>query len=245
MNLLKTTLLATATIAALASCRKADDTEGAVCFSLDQQAVVADVVTRSYVSDYTTLPSASDFTITVKSGSSTVYSGLLSGYDSSTKLNAGNYTVDAVYGAEGEEGFDKPYFTGSTAFAVQGGATTSVSIPVSLANSIIKVAVTSAFENYFKDWSFTVSTGSSNTISFPKGETRAAFVDAYRFTVSGTMTSQSGAASSFSKEYTSGIEAATCYTLRFDVSNVGGLTVTVTFNDTVETVDLGTVELND
>jgi hypothetical protein len=31
----------------------------------------------------------------------------------------------------------------------------------------------------------------------------------------------------------------------FDVSNAGGATITVTFNDTVETISLGDVELND
>ena len=245
MNLKQTAIMAAAAIAALASCSKADETAGAVSFALEQQTAVADVVTRSYVSDYTTLPSASDFTITLKSASSTVYSGPLSGYDSATKLDAGNYSVDASYGTEGDEGFDKPYFTGSKSFAVQGGETTTVSIPVSLANSIIRVTTTSAFSNYFNDWTFTVTTGSGNSISFPKGETRAAFVDAYRFTVAGTMTSQSGTVSTFSKEYSSGIEAATCYTIGFDVSKVGGISVTITFNDTVETVDLGTVELND
>jgi len=48
----------------------------------------------------------------------------------------------------------------------------------------------------------------------------------------------------FSKEYTN-LDEKTCYTFTFDANNVGGASVTITFNDTVETVDLDELELND
>ena len=240
---LKNTLMMALSIAALSSCTKTGDGCGRVTFSLEELTDIVEV-TKSSVSDYTTLPSASDFTVTIKSGTTTVWTGLLSAYDASTSYNAGNYTAEASYGAEGEEGFDKPYFTGSKSFAIEGAGTTSVSIPVKLGNSILKVSCSDAFTTYFPEYSFTVTTGSNNVISFPKGESRAAFIDAYKFTVAGTMTTQTGSSTSFSKEYTSGIEPATCYTLKFDVGNVGNVTITITFNDTVETVDLGSVELN-
>ena len=41
------------------------------------------------------------------------------------------------------------------------------------------------------------------------------------------------------------VEVATAYTFRFDVSNAGGTSITIEFNDTVETVELGDCELND
>ena len=48
----------------------------------------------------------------------------------------------------------------------------------------------------------------------------------------------------FSAEYTN-LHEATAYTLYFDASKVGGSTITITFNDSVEEVELGNVELND
>lgn len=243
MNMKQTAVMFLSVLMALSSCRKDEMSSGQIELTLDGAFEITEV-TKSQISDYTGLPSASDFTVTIKDGRSSVWTGLLSQYDPAMKLASGSYSAEASYGTEGEEGFDKPWISGSRAFTVSGGQTTSVSIPVKLSNSIIRVECTDQFRNYFPEYSFKVTTGSNTVIDFPKGETRAAFIDAYRFRVDGTMTSQSGTSKTFSKEYSSGIEPATCYTIRFDVTNVGRLTISVSFNDTLETVDLGEVELN-
>ena len=80
-------------------------------------------------------------------------------------------------------------------------------------------------------------------VTFTKDETRAAFVDGYKFTVEGPLSSET-ATQTFTKDF-SNLDEATAYTLTFDVSNVGGSTITITFDDTVEEVALGNVELND
>lgn len=248
MKLYRISVLAALSLAALSCSTKVTPgdggNEGFVNFTVENGGEIVEV-TKSNVSDYTTLPGASDFRIVVKnSDGAPVYDGLVSGWTSSTALMVGNYSVDASFGEEGAEGFDKPYFAGSTSFAVTGGQTTAVSVPVKLANSIVKISCSDSFRNYFPQWSFKITTGTGTVIDFPSTETRAAFVDAYKFTVSGSFTSQGGTVKEWSKDYNS-LEAATCYTIRFDASNVGGLKVTVTFDDTVETVDCGDVELND
>ena len=48
----------------------------------------------------------------------------------------------------------------------------------------------------------------------------------------------------FTKDYT-GLNEATAYTIVFDASNVGAGAITISFNNTVETVELGDLELND
>jgi len=218
--------------------------EGSISFSVASDEEVS-VVTKGNVSDYTTLPAAGGFTITVKdSDNATVWSGLISDWDETTALNVGSYSVTAAYGAEGTEGFDKPYFAGSANFSIAGAETKSVNIPVALANSIVRINCTDAFKNYFPTYSFSVTTGTGNVIAFAQNETRAAFVDAFKFTIAGTLTNQGGTQSTFSKEYTN-LEEKTCYTVTFDVTNVGGVSVTVSFNDTVTTLDLGNIELND
>ena len=42
-----------------------------------------------------------------------------------------------------------------------------------------------------------------------------------------------------------GLEVATAYTYTMDVLNVGGSTISITFNNDVETVNLTDCELND
>lgn len=228
------------------SCSKqqGESLDGRVSFSLDADGQVTEAV-RSNVADYATLPQPSKFTIVLtNAGGNEVYRGLLEGYDASTALKAGEYSVSASYGSTSDEGFGKPCFTGSKTFSVAGGSTTSVTIPVSLANSIIKVECGDSFKSYYTDYSFTVKTGAGAVINFPKGETRAAFVDAYTISVSGTLTNQGGKTQSFSKDYKS-LSPKTCYTLRFDVSNVGSGSISISFDDSAEDVNLTDVDLND
>ena len=78
--------------------------------------------------------------------------------------------------------------------------------------------------------------------SFVKDETRGAFIDGYKITLSGAMKSEVKDFS-FSKEYTN-LDEATAYTFTFDLTNVGGASLSISFNNTTETVDLGDIELN-
>lgn len=248
MKLYRISVLAALSLAALSCSTKVTPGDGGnggfVNFTVENGGEIVEV-TKSSVSDYTALPEASDFNITVKdSDGVSVYDGAVSGWDSSKSLQTGDYSVTATCGEEGSEGFDKPYFTGSKNFTVTGGQTSSVSVPVKLGNSIVRISCSESFRNYFTDWSFAIETGSGTKVDFPKTETRAAFIEAYRFSISGSLTSQGGKVTRFEKEYSS-IEANTCYTISFDASNIGGLKVSVSFDDTVETIDCGDIELND
>lgn len=247
MKLIKASILLLA-LGAAAGCKKTEapaaDT-GSITFAVAAQQEVADV-TRSQISDITTLPAAADFTLTITDAQKkTVWSGTIAQMTEPYTIAAGEYTATAQYGSVSDEGFDKPCFTGSVPFTINGGDSKQITIPVSLANAIVKVSCTEMFRNYFTDYSFKITTAAGTQIAFPAGESRGAFIDAYKFTIDGTLTNQGGTAQSFSKTYDTGINPATCYTVTFDASSVGGTSVTVTFNDTTETIDLGDIELND
>lgn len=241
MNYLKT-IISVLVLLAVISCQK-NQTEGSgqVCFTVSSNEIVADM-TKSKVSEYTTLPSTEDFSISV-SGSGYQWSGKISDWDETTVLLAGEYEVTASCGAIDTEGFDAPYFVGTQSFAVAGGETSSVSIPVSLGNTIVKVSCSDDFKRYYKDYTFKVTRDGSTIVEFVKDESRAAFVDGYKIAIEGTLTGESKTYS-FQKEYTN-LDEATAYTFHFDVSNVGGSSITIKFNDNVETIDLGDFELND
>ncbi len=230
--------------AALSCTRQPDGEVGFIRFALDSDDSVTDV-TKSNVSDYATLPSSDDFTLVVSDASGNeVYNGALKSYDSSSAIKVGSYTAAASYGSASDEGFGKPYFSGEAAFTVAQGTTSTVGIPVSLANTMVKLAFTDSFTSYFTDYSFSLKTGAGTQIDFPKGETRATFMDAYAFTLTGTLTSQGGKTQTVSVSK-SGLEAKKCYTLKFDASNVGSGTLSIIFDDTVEDVQLEDVDLNE
>lgn len=226
------------------SCTKSHvDGNGQVSFALSSNLEIADQ-TRSSVSQFTSLPSSGDFTITITDASSaTFWSGKISEWNPATPLPIGDYKVTATYGSLEDEGFDKPYFTGSANFTVVGAQTTAVTIKVSLANTVILISCTDNFRNYYQDYTFNLVRAGQPIASFVKGETRGAFVDGYKVSIEGSVTSATKT-QTFEKEY-SNLNEATAYTIMFDASNVGGAAITVTFNNTVETIELGDFELND
>ena len=227
-------------ILVLAACGKTDPSQGRITFSLEE-GNVAEVATKGSVSNYAALPASTDFSLEIKNSlGATVYSGALGAWNPATELATGNYTATARYGDASEEGPGKPCFEGSASFVVVGGQNTNVRIPVSLGNCIVTIACTDAFKNYYPSQSFRITTP-----DHPDGFSfngKGIFV-AYQFSVSGSLTTLAGQEYNFPERSFRG-EAATCYTVKFDVSNVGGLSITVTFNDSVQTVTLEDVQLN-
>ena len=216
---------------ALPACQKTAQT-GCLSFSL-KEGEVADVQTKGNVSDYATVPSEGDFTLTVKNGSAIVWSGLLSTWNVTDQLAAGKYTVEAVYGSVEDEGYAKPCFAGSADVTVVGGQNTSVTIPVSLGNAIVRISCTDEFKSYYTSYSFTVTTGAGNVF---ENVTDAIFMDAYKFTLTGIFTTQNGNNVTMAPKSWN-VDAATCYNVVFDATNVGNVTVSISFDDTVQTVE--------
>lgn len=226
----------------LSSCENAEGGMGKVSFNVSQQNTVTDI-TKSSVSSYTTLPSVEDFTITIEDSNGESIS--VSDPNALTTLKAGNYTAKTVYGSVSEEGFDKPCFIGEQQFTINGGESISVNIKASLANCLIRMEYTDNFKNYYSDYSFTLTTGRGAVINFPADENRATFVDAYLVRVKGELVNQGGKTQSFSEKEYRNLAAATCYTMKFDASNIGSASITISFNNNLETVELGEFDLNE
>lgn len=241
-------LMSVLVVLAAFSCNKTSISgNGQVVFEVANDESVVDV-TKSNVSDYTSLPSTGDFTITVK-GTDFNWTGKVSEWDSTQSLDAGNYTVTASYGSLETEGFDKPYFASDeTSFAVVGGQTTAVKINVALANTVVLVSCTDEFKSFYSDYTFTLTREGLNSsiATFVKDETRGAFVDGYKLTLNGELTANNGSTKSFTTSYTN-LKAATAYTCVFGINQntYGKVSITITFDDTVQTIDLGDKELND
>lgn len=227
-------------LVATVSCTKDQRAEtGQVSFDLQSDYSITEQ-TRSSVSDYAALPSVNDFDVTVTGTSkSFAWTGKFSEWDEKLQIPAGSYIVTATYGSIDDEGIRKPFFTGEKSFTVNGGETTEVSVEPKLGNTIVKISCSTAFSSYFDDCLFTISRDATIIATMYAGSNDAVFVDGYKLTISGA-----SAKGGFTKDFTN-LKAATAYTMYFDVTNVGGLKITITFDDKVETVDLGNFDLNE
>ena len=97
---------------------------------------------------------------------------------------------------------------------------------------MVTIDCTDNFKNYFPDYEFALATAAGNSIPFVKGESRRAFIAPATFTVTGTAKTQTGTEVPISKTF-NGISAKTLYKVLFDVNsgNIGGATITISFND--------------
>lgn len=66
-------------------------------------------------------------------------------------IPVGKYTLEAYYGALETEGFECPYYYGSSSLTIEENKTTPVSVTASLANTMVRVEMSDMFRNYFTD----------------------------------------------------------------------------------------------
>jgi len=227
------------------SCAKESEPgKGRVVLTLSGDYHLTEVVTKGLVSDYVALPSADDFYLTITDETSSVaWEGMFSEWDEDMILLEGQYNVSASCGSLEEEGFGKPYFFASKDFVVTGGQTVEVALTAALANTIIKVAATENFRNAYDDWSFSLSRSGVVIVQYEKDDSRGAFIDGYQICFEGVL-SRGGKTYALKQEYTA-LDPATAYTITVDTDNIGKLSILIKFNDEVEVVDLGDLELNE
>lgn len=144
----------------------------------------------------------------------------------------GKYTIEAYYGALDDEGFEKPYYHGSSTLTVEENRTTPVSVSASLANSMVRVEMSDMFRDYFASYSLTLRSELGNEIAYPDGETRSVYLAPGQVTASITITKKNGTTATLEpKSFTA--EARHSYVLKFDVNSgeAGEGVLTLTYDD--------------
>lgn len=198
-------------------------------------------------------PAVEDFTLKIEGVSHTYtedYETIAKFNDGNNYLRNGNYKATVVAGDVTVEGYDKAAFKGSADFAVKSRENTEVEITAKIANALVKVEVTEAFQNYFVGgYELQLTTAAGNEFNVT-AQTEPIFVAPASFTVTGTavkQANQSGAEGTVVTlpEFKEKAAAQTLYTVKFDVENAGGAKLTITLNDNlVETIEIEQ-ELND
>lgn len=239
------TFAAAAAVILAASCAKQGPKSfGFISLAPEISAEVAES-TKSHLSDFISeVPKAEDLNIVITDwDGDVVYEGKAGELDNSDPYLTGDYTITASYGAVAEEGEDKPRFMGQSSFTVVSGETCQVNVKASLANTILKLKLSDNFKNYYSGISTELETGSGNKFSLADGS--AVFVEPFRFTLRGHVTTPQGKGADWEKTFESGIEPGYCYTVTIDASNIGASTITIQFNNDIQTVNLGEVDINE
>ena len=224
--------------------------EGRVTISCVTTTEVDD--TRANVS--CTTPAAEDFSLSIEGVGHTYtanYETIAEFNDGDSYLKSASYKATVTAGDITEEGYDKATFVGSADFVVEPRKNVDVKVTATIANALVKVETTKAFETYFEGGhTLKLTTAAGNQFDVTE-QTEPLFIAPGAFTVSGSAVkqpNQSGAEGTTVTlpEYTNNeAKAQTYYTVKLDVENAGSATLTITLNDTlVESIDIEQ-ELND
>lgn len=163
----------------------------------------------------------------------------ISEFDNNELFKVGKYTLEATYGAIEEEGFEKPYYYGSTEVIVKENKVTQASLSAELANSMVSIATTEAFQSYFTTYSFQAHSEGGDFLNFTSTENRPGYLRPGKVTVTADVTKPNG--------QTASVEAAVFvaepkhhYTITIDVNNgeAGSAQLVITYDDLLDQEDV-------
>lgn len=172
-----------------------NDGEGGISLRLSASADVKDAI-PVLRSDAPALeaPDVADFSVSLTNLSTSEVKTwpTLSDFQNQKSFGVGSYTLTAFYGNPEDEGFEKPYFSGSTEVQVLEARQSEATVVAQLANSMVSIDYTDAFRNYFSDYAVTVHSEGHSYIEFAKDETRPAFLTPGEVAISVRLKNPSG-----------------------------------------------------
>ena len=254
---MKKVLLCAIAALTLVACQQAEQIgagEGKIAVTAS---VSGEVATRAEGFSLPT-PSLADLTLTITGTPDTVTDGFTKQWSSLVGYNADNerflaglYTVAVTNGDTTFEGYGAPCFAASQSVEVlDRNRTVNVELNAIVANAIILVRTTEAFNNYFPQSEFTVTTA-TNTITVDKQATEhLVVVPQSGVKVNCTCIRQanlvSGKTEKLATQTIADAKAATRYILTYDLTTAGGVDITITLNeDILDTIPVDTnTELN-
>ena len=157
-------------------------------------------------------------------------------FPSDSKFATGAYTMEIYYGDIEEEGFENPYYYGSAKFNVEDEETATPEIEATLCNTMVSIAYTEAFKQYFSDYTARVHSAGGSYIVYVKDEERPAYFKPGKLSFQLSLLKSNGSILTIEPAAIDNAEARTHYKVTFDVNGgeVGEAVLTVTFDDETE-----------
>lgn len=183
--------------------------------------------------------------LTKNDGSSSESWNSLSEFPETKTTGSGDYTLEAFFGSPEDEGFNKPYYHGAEIINVRPGELTEASVTASLANSMVDVAYTDAFKNYFADFSTSLHSEGYGHHAIPADVQDALYIHPGKIAITVDFTKPNGQSATIQPaEFTA--EPRHYYHLTLDVNNgqVGDAQLVIRFDDSIATEDVE-IDLSD
>lgn len=114
--------------------------------------------------------SVDDLTIRLTDSDGEVQEWPASSFPTDNQFKVGEYTLEAFYGKEGDEGFEKPFYHDGQKLTILEGQATPVSLCASVKNSMVKVIYTESFKKFYQGYSATITTTQKSHFYSPKEE---------------------------------------------------------------------------
>lgn len=144
----------------------------------------------------------------------------------------GDYTLEAAYGSDTDEGWDNPYYYGSQQLTVEHNSETHVSLPVRLANSIINIIFSDKFLSFLNDFKVTVTSSAGNDFKWVEDNSSSLYVTPGEVLLTVDFTKPNGSTATFQVDPFEA-EAQHNYTVTLDV-DYQTETLSVTTDDTLD-----------
>lgn len=211
-----------------------DGRQGRILPSVDLNKEVAAprAKTQSRAGGDATEISASDLLLKLTHSSGQAYSFNADEFPTGQDFPVGDYTFEASYGQSTDEGFEKPWYYGSTSLTVLENKTTPVSLTATLANAMVTVRYTEAVKQYFAEYQAEVKSSTGNAFNYLPDETRAVYVAPGTVDINVSVTKQNGVSAKLNP---CSFTAAAChhYIVTFDVNGgeVGDAKFVITFSE--------------
>ncbi len=188
------------------------------------------------------VPSADDFTLTVESADG-MYSATWNPFSTYFPVEAilpGTYKVEACYGSPLVEGFDTPYYYGSASCVLEDGKEEDLLIDCHLANTLVVVRYADSVKEYFPECSMWLHSSGGCYISYPKNETRYAYLKPGNIYLGMSLTMPDGRKCEFVITQVDDAKAGTWFPIEVSVDNTDTDTpvVTVSFDAEVKADDI-------
>lgn len=208
---------------------------------LDKEVAAPKAKAQSRAGGEATEIGVADLTLKLTAASGLEYIFGIDEFPTNQDFPVGEYTFEAYYGQESDEGFEKPYYYGATSLTVLENKTTPVSVTASLANAMVTVQYTDAVKQYFASYEAEVASSTGAKFAYAPDETRAVYVSPGTININVAVTKQNGVSANLNP-YSFTAEARHHYIVTFDVNGgeTGAAQLIVTFSEELaeETVEL-------
>lgn len=208
----------------------------------------SDIITTVSKSRSASAPTVDDLKLSLKSADGSYYKTWpsVAQFPTDEAFKIGKYTLEASVGSINVEGFEKPYYYGSTELTVNEGRTTDVSLTATLANTMVSIQYTEAFKKYFTSYSAELHSEGGTYISYTADETRPAYLRPGKISVSLDITKPNGTSATIQPATIDNAEARHHYRLTLDVNGgeVGDAVLSVSFDESLEQETV-TINLSD